>query len=117
MANEFGSRSGVVTVVDVDSQAASALASSSADVVQLAREALSNVSRHGEATTCRIALQYGEAGLFLEIDDDGRGFDVDATSWGMGLKNLRERVESLGGVLEVHSTPGEGTTVRATFPS
>jgi signal transduction histidine kinase len=42
---------------------------------------------------------------------------VDATSWGMGLKNLRERVESLGGVLEVHSTPGEGTTVRATFPS
>jgi signal transduction histidine kinase len=117
MASEFGSRSGVVTVVEVDSQAASALASSAADVVQFAREALSNVSRHGAATTCRIALQRGEAGLFLEIDDDGRGFDVDVTSWGMGLNNLRERVESLGGVLEVHSTLGEGTTVRATFPS
>ena len=117
MASEFGSRSGVVTVVEVDSLAASALASSAADVVQFAREALSNVSRHGAATTCRIALQRGEAGLFPEIDDDGRGFDVDVTSWGMGLNNLRERVESLGGVLEVRSTPGEGTTVRATFPS
>jgi signal transduction histidine kinase len=117
MASEFGTRSGVVTVVDVDSHAASALASYAADVVQLAREALSNVSRHGAATTCRIALQRGESGLFLEIDDDGRGFDVDVTSWGMGLSNLRERVESLGGVLQVESTPGEGTTVRATFPS
>jgi len=35
----------------------------------------------------------------------------------MGLRNLRERVESLDGVLEVESTPGEGTTVRATLPS
>ena len=112
MASEFGSRSGVVTVVEVDGQAASALASSAADVVQLAREALSNVSRHGAATTHHDPLQRGEAGLSL--DDDGRGFDVDVTSRGMGLNNLRERVESLGGVLEVQSTPGEGTTVRAT---
>jgi signal transduction histidine kinase len=117
MASEFGSRSGVVTVVEVDSEAASELASRAADVVQLAREALSNVGRHGAATTCRISLRRGDTGLFLEVDDDGRGFDVDMTSWGMGLSNLRERVESLGGVLEVESTPGEGTTVRATFPS
>ena len=59
----------------------------------------------------------GDTGLFLEIDDDGRGFDVDMTTWGMGLSNLRARVETLGGVLQVESTPGEGTTVRATFPS
>jgi signal transduction histidine kinase len=117
MTSEFGSRTGVVTVVDVDDEAASALASRAADVVQLAREALSNVGRHGAATTCRVSLQRGEGGLFLEIDDDGRGFDVEMTTWGMGLNNLRERVESLGGVLQVESTPGEGTIVRATFPS
>ena len=117
MAGEFGSRTGVVTVVDVDSAAAAELASRAGDVVQLAREALSNVGRHGAATTCRVSLRRGDAGLFLEIDDDGRGFDADVTSWGMGLQNLRERVESLGGLLEVESTPGEGTTVRATFPS
>jgi signal transduction histidine kinase len=117
MTSEFGSRTGVVTFVDVDDEAASALASRAADVVQLAREALSNVGRHGAATTCRGSLQRGEGGLFLEIDDDGQGFDVEMTTWGMGLNNLRERVESLGGVLQVESTPGEGTIVRATFPS
>jgi signal transduction histidine kinase len=117
MASEFGSRTGVVTVVDVDGEVASLLASRAGDVVQLAREALSNVSRHAEATTCRISLRRGEGSVVLEIDDDGRGFDTETISWGMGLRNLRERVDSLGGVLEVQSTPGEGTTVRATLPA
>ena len=52
----------------------------------------------------------GGADLFPSLD-------ADVTSLGMGLQNLRERVESLGGLLEVESTPGEGTTVRANFPS
>jgi DNA-binding NarL/FixJ family response regulator/signal transduction histidine kinase len=108
MASEFGSRTGIVTVAEVDNEAASILASRAGDVVQLAREALSNVSRHGDAATCRVSLRRGDDGLVLEIDDDGRGFDVETTSWGMGLRNLRERVESLGGVLVVESTAGKG---------
>ena len=117
LTSEFGARSGVVTVIDVDGAAASTLASRAGEVVQLAREALSNVSRHAKATTCRVSLRRGDESIVLEIDDDGRGFDVETTTWGMGLRNLRERVESLAGVLEVASTPGEGTTVRATLPS
>jgi signal transduction histidine kinase len=117
LTTEFGARSGVLTVVDVDGEAASALASRAGEVVQLAREALSNVSRHSKATTCRVSLRRGAEGIVLEIDDDGRGFDVGATTRGMGLRNLRERAESLGGKLEIESTPGDGTTVRATFPS
>jgi len=117
LVTEFEARSGVVTVVDVDGEAASSLASSAGEVVQLAREALSNVSRHAEATTCRVSLRRGAEGIVLEIDDDGRGFDVGTTTPGMGLRNLRDRAESIGGKLEIQSTPGEGTTVRATFPS
>jgi signal transduction histidine kinase len=117
MATEFGSRSRVVTIVDVDGEAAAELASRAGDVVQLAREALSNVGRHAEATTCRVSLRRRDSGFVLEVDDDGRGFDVETTTWGMGLRNLRERAESLGGTLEVATTPGEGTTVRATLPS
>ena len=117
LTSEFEARSGVVTVIDVDAEAASSLASRPGEVVQLAREALSNVSRHAEATTCRVSLRRGAEGIVLEIDDDGRGFDVEATTRGMGLRNLRERAESLGGKLEIESTAGEGTTVRATFPS
>jgi signal transduction histidine kinase len=117
MATEFGERTGVLTIADVDGQAAAVLASRAADLVQLVREALSNVGRHGAAATCRISLRQTERGLTLEVDDDGKGFDIDRTAWGMGLQNLKERVASLGGTLEILSTPGEGTTVRATFPS
>jgi signal transduction histidine kinase len=117
LASEFGSRSGVVTVVEVDGEAASELSAGAGDLVQLVREALSNVGRHGAATTCRVSLRRAGDGFLLEVDDDGRGFDVDLTSWGMGLTNLRARVESLGGTLEIESVLGEGTTVRASFPS
>jgi signal transduction histidine kinase len=116
MASEFGARSGVVTVVEVDADAAAVLSSKASDVVQLVREALSNIGRHGAAATCRVTLERAADGFVLEIDDDGQGFDVELATWGMGLRNLRERVASLGGTLDVRSEPGKGTTVRATFP-
>ena len=117
MATDFAARSGVVTVVEVDADAASRLTSHAADVVQIVREALSNVGRHGGATTCRVSVERDAGGLVIEVDDDGQGFDVELTTGGMGLQNLRERVGSLGGYFQIQSTPGEGTTVRATFPS
>ena len=84
MATDFGARSGVVTVVDVDAEAASRLASRAADVVQIVREALSNVGRHGAATTCRVSVERNAAGLVIEVDDDGQGFDVERHEVGHG---------------------------------
>jgi signal transduction histidine kinase len=86
-------------------------------VVQLAREALSNVSRHAQATTCRVSLYHQRDSAVLEIDDDGRGFDpTHPPATGQGLHNLRQRAERLSGHTEVQSTPGEGTRVRVTIP-
>jgi signal transduction histidine kinase len=117
LAAEFGTRTRVVTVVEVEGDVAAELSSRAADVVQLVREALSNVGRHGEATTCRVSLVRNDEGsAILEIDDDGRGFDVDLTTWGMGLNNLRDRVESMGGAFRVMSVLGEGTTIRIALP-
>jgi signal transduction histidine kinase len=86
-------------------------------VIQLAREALSNVSRHAEAATCRVSLYRSGDGAVLEVDDDGRGFDpARAAGAGQGLRNLRERAEALGGRAEIDSTRGQGTRVRVTLP-
>ncbi len=116
LGEEFETRSGVVTVVDVREDVASELASRAADIVQLVREALSNVGRHASATTCRVTLRRTGAGAELEIDDDGIGFDTEAPRTGMGLSNLGERVETLGGSLVIVSILDEGTTVRARLP-
>ncbi|HET9557060.1 MAG TPA: GAF domain-containing sensor histidine kinase, partial [Actinomycetota bacterium] len=117
LAAELQERTGVLTVTQVDPQAAAELAGRAAEVVQLAREALSNVSRHARATTCRVSLYQQGNSAVLEVDDDGHGFDpTQAPRTGQGLRNLRERAERLGGRAEVQSTPGQGTRVRVILP-
>ena len=98
LAEELEHKTGVVTVVEVDPQAAAALAEVAAEVVQLAREALSNVSRHAQATTCWVSLYEEGATVVLEVDDDGRGFNpVNVRPGGQGLANLRVRALAIGG--------------------
>jgi len=117
LVEEFGQRTGVLAIAEVDPAVAAELTGRAADVVQLAREALSNVSRHAEAATCRVSLYRDTDGAVLEVDDDGRGFDpAAATGTGQGLRNLRERAEGLGGRAEIQSAPGEGTRVRVRIP-
>jgi signal transduction histidine kinase len=113
LAEELERKAGVVTVIELDPAAAGALAEVAAEVVQLAREALSNVGRHAQATTCRVSLYRDGATVVLEVDDDGRGFDpAQVRPGGQGLANLRARAKALGGRVEIDSRPGEGTRVR-----
>jgi signal transduction histidine kinase len=117
LGEEFQTNSDVVIVVEVDEGVAAELASLASDVIQLTREALSNVGRHAHATTCRVSLRRAKDGAaLLEIDDDGHGFDPSAPSPGMGLSNLAARVASLGGDLSIESIAGEGTTIKAKIP-
>jgi signal transduction histidine kinase len=118
LAEEFGERTGVTAVADVDPRVAAELSSKAADLTQLAREALSNVGRHAGAATVRVALYARDGAAVLEIDDDGRGFDPQEASrrGGNGLPNLEARAESVGGSLDIQSSLEEGTTVRVTIP-
>ena len=86
------------------------------------QEALTNVVRHAEADDVRVTLAYDAETVSLSVDDDGRGFDVEpapsdpAAPVGIGLLGMRERLESLGGWLEVASQPGSGARVVAHVP-
>ncbi|TMC48442.1 MAG: GAF domain-containing sensor histidine kinase [Chloroflexi bacterium] len=116
LGHDFEARTGVVTVVDVDASLEEPLAPHATDVVQLAREALSNVGRHAGAMTCRVSLRRQDGRAILEIDDDGSGFDVSSARPGLGLGNLRQRAAGMGGELEIQSTPADGTAVRVSVP-
>jgi signal transduction histidine kinase/DNA-binding CsgD family transcriptional regulator len=78
---------------------------------RIAQEALANVARHARAHKVRVWISRDEESALLRVDDDGQGFDPATATPGMGLRNLRERAESLQGVLEVRSAPGSGTSV------
>ena len=116
LAREFEEKSGVTTVTDIDGTVAAELAPRAADLVQLTREALSNVGKHAQAATCRVSLHRDGDQAILEIDDDGQGFDPAAPHTGLGLRNLNERGAAIGGRVIVESKAGEGTTVRFTMP-
>jgi signal transduction histidine kinase len=116
LAAEFEERTSVVTAVNVDETVAAELASSAADVVQLTREALSNVGRHAQAHTCSVSLLRRDGYAELVIDDDGVGLGADPPHEGMGITNLRGRVARMGGDISIDGVVGEGTTVRVTIP-
>ncbi len=79
-------------------------------------EAMHNASRHGDASTLRVELQDRHGTLTFAVVDDGNGFDPANTEKGAGLTNMRDRVEALGGRLEITATPGGGVTVRGWVP-
>lgn len=118
LATDFESKSGIAISLDLDPGVAAELTSRATDVLQMAREALANVSRHSGARSARLALErQRRATAVLSVADDGSGFDpARPRPGGQGLRNLRERAQALGGELEVESAPGQGTTIRVRLP-
>ena len=117
LTEDFQGKTGVTTAVEIDGRVAAEISGRAGDVIQLIREALSNVGRHAEAATCRVSLFRADGRALLEIDDDGKGFDPAASKVkGQGLQNLAEGANSLGGELEVVSATGDGTTIRVRVP-
>jgi PAS domain S-box-containing protein len=80
----------------------------------LIAEALTNVTKYARASEVRVRVTAGAAGVVVEVADDGVG-GADAAN-GSGLRGLADRVEALGGSLELVSPEGTGTTVRAEIP-
>ncbi len=115
LGEEMQARSGEQVEVLVDAALAARLSPHSADIVQLTREALSNVARHAGARNAKVILERNGSGAALVIEDDGVGFDVDGDSAGSGLKNMRARAAGLGGTMRVESAAGKGTTLRISF--
>jgi signal transduction histidine kinase len=79
-------------------------------------EALQNVAKYAEATRVDLTLRRIGDTLEFELRDDGRGFDPATTPRGSGLQNMTDRLDALGGSLEVASKPGAGTTVTGRVP-
>jgi len=91
-------------------------------VFRIVQESLTNVVRHSAARSVLVQLVFGESGVELSIQDDGRGFDVARALAGedgraaWGLLGIHERASLVGGTAELISAPDQGTTVRISIP-
>lgn len=115
LARDFETTSGIRCTVTVDPNLAGAPAGMPAHIVQILREALSNISRHAAATSCHINVGHTHNELVIEVTDNGRGFSPQPNG-GQGLHNIRRRAAELGGSAEFISALGRGATVRVRLP-
>jgi signal transduction histidine kinase len=98
----------------VDMELASGIALSPQEreaVVRIASEAVANAAKHSGTEVLRLYLERLEAGMRLQVVDDGAGFDEEEPRRGFGLITMKERAEALGGKLHVDSRLGAGTRV------
>ncbi len=88
-------------------------------VYRIVQEALTNAARHAGVTKIRVNAYADAESLNLQIADDGKGFDVQASlaaGQSSGLAGMRERAQLLGGLLMIDSVVGKGTVINATLP-
>jgi signal transduction histidine kinase len=89
---------------------------------RVAQEALTNVSRHAQASRVEVNIQKLPAGVCMKITDNGRSFEVERVLNArgpkrLGLLGMRERVEMVGGRFGIESVAGTGTTITALMPA
>jgi signal transduction histidine kinase len=84
---------------------------------RVAQESLWNVVKHSGAREADVQLIGDEEGLRLRVTDSGSGFEAGAArAKGLGLLSMRERLQLVGGSIEIESSPSKGTTIGATIP-
>jgi signal transduction histidine kinase len=91
---------------------------------RIIQEAIINVSKHADAENVYVTLEFGESSIEMEVEDDGKGFDLEGvlesartgTYIGLGLLGMEERIALLDGKLTVWSEPGEGTRIKVYVP-
>lgn len=115
LADEFGKDAGIAMQVMVEGEVDKLPSVANTALFRIAQEAMTNIRRHALASRVDIALKSAGKMVQLVIADDGRGFDVvslqENAQGGIGLRNMHERAEAVGGTLDVISSPGSGTRI------
>src|SRR5581483_6467806 len=90
-----------------------------ANLLRISQEAIINAWKHAQPQTISLALEFHTHELHLRVQDDGRGFDTQASlvDSGFGLTSMRERAERLSGHFTLTSTPGQGTEIVIRVPN
>jgi two-component system nitrate/nitrite sensor histidine kinase NarX len=116
--HKFRLQSGLKADLTVDGHGAPLPADVQVQLLHVVQEALSNVRKHAQAQQVQLRLTH-QPQWQIDIQDDGRGFDMESSAPDdshVGLRIMRERAAKVGAAVELRSAPGEGTLVRISLP-
>ena len=116
LAEEFQAGSGVMTAVALEDRTDEINAGLARDLVQISREALSNIAKHADASNATIRLHRSGGFIVLVITDDGHGMGATKSSRGRGLENIFKRAQSWSGAAEITRSDRRGTVLRIRIP-
>lgn len=118
LLHEFSRRTGILISLDVADSAMEFRDPVATAVYRMVQEALTNVSRHAQASEVRVAIRADADSLTISVRDNGVGFDPSQLTRGrsFGLLGIRERAQTVGGSATISSTPGAGTSVTISVP-
>ncbi len=83
---------------------------------RIVHEGLSNIARHSQATQATLGIVYREQEIEIRVSDNGKGFDLQRKTGGLGMQLIRERAKSIGGQVDIRSQPGGGTLLIIRVP-
>ncbi|MFI6577230.1 sensor histidine kinase [Nocardiopsis sp. NPDC050513] len=115
ITERFGSEIGVAARLRVVGVPGALPGAHQVGLLRATQEALANIRKHAGAGRADVTLSFAPESVELAVTDDGRGF-TPGGSGGHGLAGMRARADALGGLVEVESVPGAGTTVRLVLP-
>ncbi len=115
-ANEFASRTSIDCAITVPGTDLGLDGDQATEFFRIFQECLTNVMRHAQAKSARVALYEEDGDVVLLVADDGKGFRESDLSDSLGLLGMKERAQVCGGDLEIVSAPGNGTTVTLRVP-
>jgi signal transduction histidine kinase len=104
-------------VIEIESKIPQLASQTSHQLYCIVQEAVTNIQKHACAKVVNIKGYENTEGIVLEITDDGQGFEVNAHHTGFGLRGMQERVQILGGELQIKSTLNQGTRIRVWIPN
>ena len=113
---KYSRQTGIAATLNCEGDTRRALSPrSEVQLLRVVQEALTNTRKHSGAKRVAVRIDCLRPGVTLTIEDDGAGFDpstiAGSMEGGFGMKSMRERVEQIGGSIDVHTAPNEGTTI------
>lgn len=115
-ARQFSRLCNVPAAITVEGELEACTDDQQTCIYRVVQEALNNIAKHAGASQVDLVVSGREAGIRLEIRDNGDGFDPSSRRKGLGLTGIKERVRQLGGETTIHSRPAQGTSLMIWLP-